>query len=149
MSGTVSTAAQLYTEFADGQAQGAIVPGYVRNLIASVGALAGTNNQAPIYQNGNAGTALNINPSNGHIQSALFNLGGGVCAITVGNGNEVAGTRIKMELYLTQGSSGNTTVTWGTNVSYAGSAPQPLATANSTTMFTLVSIDGGTTWSVV
>jgi hypothetical protein len=147
MSGSVKTAAQLYTEFADGQAAGSIVPGDVRDLIASIGAIAGTINQVPIYQIGNAGTAVTVTPSNGHLQEMALN-SASQCTITIGSGNLVANTRIKMELYLVQNSNGTGSVAWS-GVGFKGAPPQVPPVANVVTMVELISIDGGSTWNGV
>jgi hypothetical protein len=148
MSGSVKTAAQLLTEFADGQVAGAITPGDVRDIIASIGAVAGQVNQVPVYQAGNGGTAITINPTNSHIQNILLN-SASPCVISIANGNEIANTRIKMELYVTQTASGNGSVSWGTGISWNGATPQVGSTANGVYLFNIVSIDGGTTWSIV
>lgn len=149
MSGSVKTIAQLNTEFADGQSVGSIIPGDVRDLIASVGAIAGTVNQVPIYQAGNAGTGITIDPTQGHIQTVTLNTGS-VCTLTLGLGNEIVNTRIRIELYVVQNTAGTGLVSWSTNVSWvAPSQPQVSNVANGVTLFNLVSIDGGATWSIV
>jgi hypothetical protein len=148
MSGTVKTAAQLYTEFADGQAIGAIVPGDVRDIIASVGSLAATNTQTPILELGAVGAAITVDPTQSHLQSLRLTTGGN-CTISIGPGNEVANTRIRMELYVVQNSSGTGVVIWGSGISYGGPSPQVSNVANSVTLFNIVSLDGGATWSIV
>jgi hypothetical protein len=53
------------------------------------------------------------------------------------------------DLFVTNNSSGNGVITWGTNITFNGTSPQPAAGAASLTKFRLESINNGASWLIV
>jgi hypothetical protein len=149
MSQAIETQATLLTQFADGQAAGSITPQDVRNLVVSVPYLAGSLQTAPIAApvvGGSGAITLDV-VANGSVQSIGF--AAGYSALTVGIANSALGsnTRVLLELYVTQNSAGNGTLTFTGSISTQYAVT--LGGAGVVTRFLLVSLDGGASWSVI
>jgi hypothetical protein len=152
MSQSVENQATLLTQFADGQAAGSITPQDVRNVIVSVPYLAGNQQVAPITSpTVGSGGAVTIDvEANGSVQSIGFATGYTQLTVGITPTGLGANVRVYLELYVTQNNTGTGTISFaGSGAAIYGVYVPQLGPANYVTRFVLVSLDGGSSWSIV
>jgi hypothetical protein len=124
----------------------AAAAGSFTTLSATTSATAKSFRNTPTNAAGTVTTTLAIDVSAGDIVTATL---GGNPTISFTN-VPASGTTVALTVFLTQDATGSRTLTWPTAVVCDGGARstnlKPIATASTVTAYSLITIDGGTTW---